>query len=383
MSGSIFGYPTIEAELTGLINIANADYGSSFGPTDLSFTATDYDSFEQRQRFDVRDTTGKYFGIRDNVGIFKRNFQTLFLGITVHVQAGSGLTNRVIIDALSATYGLTKFADSDFAPGLLDLNTPVDDDEVFVSWPIATTSLTWVGKVEFYLRNTKTSLKTLITDDHLEAFDPNVQTGFLNDVRVTALPGIPYPEYYNLEDIIIVTELNGLEYPGNQDLSTIITKTELDGLDYPTSLSLDSLTATLTGLEYYPTFALNSIVKGDTDGLEYPSGVTSNRFSALVLTRPLDFSDYQNAIQRFRVGDNITDANLVTVIVGKIADAFSSMNTESRKTSLTVAFTNATVQSISRKRSQYGWTETVTVKPSTASFIAGNAVLRYDIETDE
>jgi hypothetical protein len=59
------------------------------------------------------------------------------------------------------------------------------------------------------------------------------------------------------------------------------------------------------------------------------------------------------------------------------------MNTETNKAKLTTAFTNGTVTAISRQRSVYGWTEYVTVTPASSAFLVGQAVLRYDIETDE
>lgn len=379
---TIFGYPTIEAEIVGLINKANADYGSNFKPEELDIQFGEFDSFESRQRFIVKDLSGRYFGVRDDVGVFKRNFQTLFKGIELHVQSGSGLSNRKILESLCATYGLPPFEDSDFAPGLLDMHTDAGDEEIAVSWPLADTSWSWTGSVDFYLRNTKTSLGSIITDN-LDAFTGNDFSGITWSIRRTPLDGLYYPSIFDLDTIITDTDLDGLEYPGSLDLGTIITVTELDGLDYPSDIDLGGFIEVLTGLEYPPTLALNSLQAGALVGLDYPTGIGTNRYSALVLTRPLDFSDYQNAIQRFRIGDQINDASLVSAIVGLIAANYTVMNTETNKAKLTTAFTNGTVTAISRKRSVYGWTEYVTVTPASTAFLVGQAILRYDIETDE
>ncbi|CAM8750665.1 virion structural protein [Klebsiella phage vB_KpM_Centimanus] len=379
---TIFGYPTIEAEIVGLINKANADYGSDFTAENLDVQRGEFDSFESRQRFIVKDLSGRYFGVRDDIGVFKRNFQTLFKGIELHVQAGSGLTNRKILESLCATYGLPPFEDSDFAPGLLDLNTDAGDSEIFISWPIAETSWSWVGSVNFYLRNTKTSLASIITDN-LEAFEPNSFAGITWSVRQTAMDGLYYPSIFDLDSVILETDLDGLEYPGSQDLNSLITVTTLDGLKYPSAVALDNFVSVLEGLEYPPTISLNSLQVGAMVGMDYPTGIGTNRYSALLLTRPLDFSDYQNAIQLYRIGTEITDGSLVQAIVGKIAANWSTMNTEANKARLTTAFTNARVTAINRVRSVYGWTETVTLTPSTTSFIVGQAQLRYDIESVE
>lgn len=379
---TIFGYPTIKAEIIGLINKANADYNAAFTEDTLDVQRGEYDTFESRQDFIVKDLSGHYFGIRDDISIFKRNFQTLFKGITLHVQVGSDYTNRKILESLCETYGLPPFIDADFAPGLLDLNTDAGDEEIFISWPLADTSWSWTGKVEFYLRNTKTSLSSIIVDD-LEAFDGNRYAGITWTVRQTPLEGAYYPIHFDLDKVITVTDLSGLDYPGSYDLNTLITVTNLTGLEYPANFDLSTLTSTLNGLEYPPIINLSALSNISLSGMTYPTGVGTNRFSALVLTRPLDFSDYQNAIQQFRVGSQITDASLVSAIVGKIAANFDEMNTEARKSRLTVAFTNATIVSITRQRSYYGYTEYVTVQPASTSFIVGQAVLRYDIETEE
>lgn len=380
---SIFGYPTVEAELAALINKANSDYNSDFEEGDLSFIRGEYNPVDKRQNFSVKDLSGRYFGIRDGLGFFKRDFQILFKGIEIHVQVSSGLTNRVIIDELSRRYGLPKFSDNDFADGLLEQNTDVGDSELLVSWPFSSTSFTWIGKVEFYLRNTKSSLTTLITDDHIDGFTPAVQSGILIDTVVTALPGLKVTDDFNLDDIIFQTDLEGLEYPNSMDLGLIITKPDLDGLDYPSSLSLNDLSNDLNGLDYYPSIALNLLPVADLNAIDYPTGTGTNRYSGLLLTRPLDFSDYQNAIQRFRVGAPINDANLVSVIVSKIMATFDALNNATDKAKLTLAFTNAVVLSIKRVRSPYGWRETVSIRPAASSFVAGDAVLVYDIETTE
>lgn len=379
---TVFGYPTIEAEIVGLINKANADYGSDFTAENLDVQRGEFDTFESRQRFIVKDLSGRYFGVRDDVAVFKRNFQTLFKGIELHVQASSGLTNRKILQSLCVTYGLPPFEDSDFAPGLLDLNTDAGDAEIYISWPLADTSWSWVGSVNFYLRNTKTSLSSIITDN-LEAFEPNSFSGITWSIRQTAMNGIYYPSVFDLDSVILETDLDGLEYPGSQDLNTLITVTELDGLDYPSDIVLDNFVSVLEGLEYPPVISLSSLQVGAMVGLDYPTGVGSNRYSALVLTRPLDFSDYQNALQLYRIGAEINDNSLVQAIVGKIAANWVTMNTETNKARLTTAFTNATVTAINRVRSVYGWTETVTLTPSSSSFIVGQAQLRYDIESIE
>ena len=137
---TIFGYPTIKAEIIGLINKANADHNAAFTEDTLDVQRGEYDTFESRQDFIVKDLSGHYFGIRDDISIFKRNFQTLFKGITLHVQVGSGYTNRKILESLCETYGLPPFIDADFAPGVLDLNTDAGDQEIFISWPLADTS---------------------------------------------------------------------------------------------------------------------------------------------------------------------------------------------------------------------------------------------------
>lgn len=379
---TVFGYPTIEAEIVGLINKANADHGASFTVDTLSIERGEYDSFEARQKFIVKDTSGKYYGVRDDISLFKRNFQTLFKGIELHVQAGSGLNNRKILASLCETYGLPPFEDSDFAAGLLDLNTDAGDEEIFISWPIAETSWSWTGSVEFYLRNTKTSLSSIITDN-LDAFKGNSFSGITWSIRQTAMEGLYYPSIFDLDKVIVETDLNGLEYPGSQDLNTLITVTELNGLEYPSDIALNNFTSELNGLEYPPVIDLSSLRTGALVGFDYPTGVGTNRYSALVLTRPLDFSDYQNAIQQFRVGSEITDASLVKAIVNMIAANWATMNTEANKAKLTTAFTNARITAITRKRSIHGWTETVSVTPSTVSFVVGQASLRYDIETEE
>ena len=379
---TVFGYPTIEAEIVGLINKANADHGAAFTVDTLSIERGEYDGFEARQKFIVKDTSGKYYGVRDDISLFKRNFQTLFKGIELHVQAGSGLNNRKILASLCETYGLPPFEDSDFAAGLLDLNTDAGDEEIFISWPIAETSWSWTGSVEFYLRNTKTSLSSIITDN-LDAFKGNSFSGITWSIRQTAMEGLYYPSIFDLDKVIVETDLNGLEYPGSQDLNTLITVTELNGLEYPSDIALNNFTSELNGLEYPPVIDLSSLRTGALVGFDYPTGVGTNRYSALVLTRPLDFSDYQNAIQQFRVGSEITDASLVKAIVNMIAANWATMNTEANKAKLTTAFTNARVTSITRKRSIHGWTETVNLTPSTVSFVVGQASLRYDIETEE
>lgn len=380
---TIFGYATIKDEIVSLINAANADYGSDFATADLDVSLGEFDIADSRQRFVVKDLSGKYFGIRNDVGVFKRNFQTLFRGITLHIQSGTGLKNSAILQILADTYGLEPFAASDFADGLLDLTTDVGDDEVLVTWPFASTSWSWTGNCVFYLRNEKSSLGGLITDDFLEVFAGNTPTGLSWNLRTTPLNGLYYPSQFDLDQVILTTDLEGLEYPGEYDLGSLITVTDLDGLDYPTDIVLDDLIAALDGLEYPPAVDLNALTVLALSGLDYPAGIGTSRYSALVLTRSLDFSDYQNAIQRFRIGENITDANLVSVIVGKIAANWLTMNRADYKANLTVAFTNATVQSITRTRSLVGWTETMELKPSANSFITGNAFLRYDIESTE
>lgn len=376
---TIFGYPTIKSEIVGLINKANVDFKSDFTEETLSIERGEFDTFESRQRFIVRDLSGRYYGERDDVGLFKRNFQTLFKGIELNVQTGSGVKNRVVLESLCQLYGLPPFDDSDFAPGLLDMSTDSGDKAVFVSWPIADTSWSWTGNVEFYLRNTKTSLSSIITDD-LEAFDGNPYSGIVWTIRKTTANGLYYPIDFDLDQVIVKTELSGLEYPGDFDLGTLITVTDLSGLEYPPETNLNAFNADLSGLEYPPIIDLTAMTAKTLSGLMYPTGIGTNRYSALVITRPLDFSDYQVAIQQYRVGAQINDESLVNVIVDLIAANFSTMATESSKSRLKVAFTGAQVVSIDRVRTAFGWTETVTVQPSSTAFIIGQAVLRYDIE---
>lgn len=377
---TIFGYDTLNAEIVGLINQANANFGAQFGPNDLQLTLGDFDLLESRQRFTAKDLTGKYFGVIDDLGIFKRSFQTLFKGIDIHVQVGSGETNREVAQLLCTQQGLPPFDDSDFAPGLLDLNTPANDTEILVQWPFAATSWGWTGSLNFYLRNSKNSLATLIPDGDTAGLDPVPLSGITWQVPVTALNGINPPIWNDLNQVITATDLPGLEYPGDNDLNLLISVTDLPGLEYPGIQSLNDLSTDLSGLDYFPALNLTTL-SGSLTGLDYPMGTLVGKASAYVLTQCLDFSDYENAIAALRVGSEINDPNLVNVIVGKIAAQWPAFNTQSSVTKLTTCFSGSDVTSITRTRHYTGWTVSVTLALSTQSFLSGSAVLKYNIET--
>lgn len=379
---TIFGYPTIEAEIVSLINQGNADYGANFAVGDLILTLGDFDTLEARQRFSIRDNSGKYFGVISDMGIFKRNFQTLFKGITINLQAASGQNNRAILAALCAQQGLPPFKDSDFAPGLLDMNVDVPDVAVPVNWPFASTSWGWTGSVQFNLSNVKNSLTNIITDGDTEGLDPATLSGVTWQIKDTTLVGLDLPVWNYLDKVIDETDLAGLEYPGDTDLSSVITITSLDGLEYPTDVSLDGLFGSLDGLEYPPAVDLASLT-ATLAGIDYPAGFVSGKPSAWVLTQGLDFSDYGNAIAAYRVGSEINDNVLVNVIVGKIVTQWPTLNTEANIAKLTMAFARSDVTAISTKRSVYGRTTSVTLKLASHALLTGNAVLKYDIETDE
>lgn len=377
---TIFGYPTIEAEIIGLINQDNADQGANFAVGDLALTLGAFDSLEARQRFSIKDTSGRYFGVIGDMGIFKRDFQTLFKGITLHVQTDSGLTNREILAALCVLYGLPTFNDSDFAPGLLDMNTAVPDVEVAVSWPFAATSWGWTGTLDFYLSNLKNSLTTLIPDGDTSGLDPVALSGLTWQVTQTALDGIEPPEWMDLNKVITDTDLDGLEYPGDTDLGILITVTDLDGLDYPTNIALDNLVNTLNGLEYLPAQSLSGLTNTLT-GLAYPTGFVAGKPSATVLTTGLDFSDYEHAVSRFRKGSELTDASLVNVIVGKIMAQWPSLNTEANMSRLVVAFTRARVADITTVRTPTGFVTTSTITLASQAYFTGSAVLKFTVSS--
>ena len=381
---TIFGYNTIQDEVVGLINAANADYNADFTSSNLKLTLGDYDTLENRQYFTAVDLSGRYFGVIDDLQFFKRNFQTLFKGITIYVQVNSGSTNREILTALCNQQGLPPFTDNDFATGLLDLVTEVGDTETLINWPIQTSSWGWTGNVTFYLRNTKSSLTTLLGDGNLSGIDGIAVSGLFWGTKTPALNGIILPNWNHLDDVITQTYLDGLEYPGDTDFGQIITVTELDGLYYPTSIALDNFTVTeLDGLYYPPTIPLD-LLNATLSGLNYFDGFDATKLSAYPLTYPIDFSDYSNAISSYRRGSQINDASLVNIIVGKILSTWPTLNTESNVKDFTVAFKNATVQSISTVRSpSVGWTVTVVLNLSSHAVLTGNAVLRYDIETFE
>lgn len=377
---TIFGYPTIEAEIIGLINQDNADQGANFAVGDLALTLGAFDSIEARQRFSVQDTSGKYFGVIGDMGIFKRDFQTLFKGITLHVQTNSGLSNRQILAELCVRYGLPTFNDSDFAPGLLDMNTTVPDVEVQVAWPFAATSWGWTGTLSFYLSNLKNSLTTLIPDGDTSGLDPVSLSGLTWQITRTALSGILPPDWMDLDKVITDTDLNGLEYPGDTDLSILITVTDLEGLEYPSAIALDDLINTLDGLEYLPAQSLADLTNSLT-GLEYPAGFVTGKPSATVLTAGIDFSDYEQAISRFRKGSELTDPSLVNVIVGKIMAQWPSLNTETNMTRLMVAFTRAKVADITTVRTPAGFVTTSTITLASQAYFTGKAVLKFIVSS--
>lgn len=379
---TIFGYPTVEAEIVGLINTANANYGAAFVDGDLTLTAGDYDSLESRQRFSVQDNSGKYFGVIDNIGIFKRNFQTLFKGITINVQAASGQTNREVLAVLCEQQGLPTFTDSDFADGLLDLNIDATDEAVQVTWPFSANSWGWTGSIVFYLTNVKNSLATLIPDGDIDGITQVSLSGVTWALKETALNGLTSPNWNDLTQVIGITDLEGLEYPGDQDLGLVITVTELDGLDYPSAQDISGLTPTLVGLEYYPVQDMSTL-SGNLTGVSYPDLFVANTPSAWAITQCIDFSDYENAIARYRVGSEITDASLVNVITGKIVSTWPSLNTEASVSKMNVAFTRAVVNSITTARSVGGWTVSVKLKLASSAFLTGYAVLKYDIISED
>lgn len=197
------------------------------------------------------------------------------------------------------------------------------------------------------------------------------------------LSGLDYPEYFDLGKIITITDLEGLEYPDDIDLGVIIHTTDLEGLEYPPMTDISKFqTSDLQGLEYPPAYDLTKLNVFALAGLDYPSGTGAGQTSAYSTTYPLDFSDYQRAIRTYRLGDTITDVNLVNVIVSMIQSNWTKLQGETNKSNLFNSFLNATIQSIEQKRSIHGWTISVGVKLSSQRVLRGNAVLRYDIQSE-
>ncbi|QDB71168.1 hypothetical protein CPT_Moabite_138 [Serratia phage Moabite] len=379
---TIFGHDTIKAEVIDLINKKNAQFGADFTEDNLEVTWLSYDALDRRQTMMTKDLSGRYFGLRD-IRFFKRDYDLLFKGIDVKIQVGSGYNNRAVLKELSRAYGLPPFEDYDFAPGLLDMSIEVGDHEQLIEWPFADSSWGWTGTCRFKLRNMKTSLETLIPDGTLDRFHPEELKGVFYELVNGTLSGLDYPEYFDLGKIITVTDLEGLEYPDDIDLGVIIHTTDLEGLEYPPMTDISKFqTSDLQGLEYPPAYDLTKLNVFALAGLDYPSGTGAGQTSAYSTTYPLDFSDYQRAIRTYRLGDTITDVNLVNVIVSMIQSNWTKLQGETNKSNLFNSFLNATIQSIEQKRSIHGWTISVGVKLSSQRVLRGNAVLRYDIQSE-
>ncbi|UQT03124.1 hypothetical protein TOTORO_02610 [Serratia phage vB_SmaS-Totoro] len=378
---NIFGHDTIKSEIIDLINKKNAQFGADFTEDNLEVTWLNYDALDRRQTMMTKDLSNRYFGLRD-VSFFKRDYGILFKGIDVKIQVDSGLSNRMVLKELSRAYGLPPFEDYDFAPGLLDMNIEVGDVEQTIEWPFVDSSWGWTGVCAFKLRNVKSSLDTLIPNGDLDKFHAEKLSGVFYELTNGTLKGLDYPDQFDMNKIISITELEGLEYPNDIDLGIIIHTTELEGLEYPamTDISLFPKDV-LDGLEYPPAYDLTKLNVFALAGLDYPSGTGTGQKSAYTTTYPLDFSDYQRAIRGYRLGDSLTDVNLVNVIVSMIQANWTQLRGEKNQSDLVNSFLNSTVQSIEQKRSVHGWTVTVGLKLSSQRILRGNAVLRYDIDS--